>query len=336
MVNMRPLKFGLVGCGLIGKKRAKALVGLGELVACSDINLAAAKDVAILHNAQIYESWADLINHKGLDAVIIATQHNALPDIALHAIVREKHVFIEKPAAQSSERVLNLINASKKFKVKVHVGFNHRYHRAFVKAKQIISSGELGSLMFIRGRYGHGGRLGYEKEWRSDPKLSGGGELIDQGSHLIDLSRWILGEEFTDINGFATNYFWQMPVDDNGFLVLKTQQGKTAFLHASCTEWKNLFSMEIYGKYGKLEISGLGGSYGLEKITHYRMLPQMGPPETQSWEFPMEDNSWGVELQEFVQDILLDRQPSSGLADAYAVLKVIEKIYKDSGYDYYS
>ena len=125
-----------------------------------------------------------------------------------------------------------------------------------------------------------------------------------------------------------------MPVEDNGFLLLKTPKKQVAFLHASCTEWKNLFSMEIYGKNGKLEISGLGGSYGLEKLTHYKMLPQMGPPETISWEYPMADDSWAVEMAEFYEDIKLNRAPAASLDDAYQALTIIEKIYKDSGYDH--
>ncbi|MEK9702456.1 MAG: Gfo/Idh/MocA family oxidoreductase, partial [Deltaproteobacteria bacterium] len=192
----------------------------------------------------------------------------------------------------------------------------------------------LGELMFLRGRYGHGGRVGYEQEWRADVTKSGGGELIDQGPHLIDLSRWIFEEEFTEIQGHAQTYFWEMSVDDNAFLTLRTPTGKTAFLHVSCSEWKNLFSLEIYGKLGKLEISGLGGSYGIEKLTWYKMLPEMGPPETRSWEFPMADNSWSLEMQDFFEDIQQQRSPSASLSDAYEALKIIHQIYQNSNCDY--
>src|SRR5688572_8925875 len=169
--------------------------------------------------------------------------------------------------------------------------------------------------MFVRGRYGHGGRIGYDREWRADPIKSGGGELIDQGVHLIDLARWILGD-FEHVSGFAHTYFWNMPVDDNAFMLLRTRENRAAFLHVSCTEWKNLFSLEIYGKSGKLHIEGLGGSYGIERLTHYRMLPEMGPPETTAWEYPMNDRSWELEFAEFVEDIRLSREPRVGLVDA--------------------
>jgi predicted dehydrogenase len=193
----------------------------------------------------------------------------------------------------------------------------------------------LGELMFLRARYGHGGRVGYDREWRADPNLSGGGELIDQGAHLVDLARWFLGD-FVTVQGFAHTYYWDMPVDDNAFMILRTADDKAAFLHASCTEWKNTFSFEIYGRSGKIDINGLGGSYGIERIALYRMRPQMGPPETTIWEYPMEDDSWAVEFATFTEDIRTKRVVAPGLRDAVVVLRIIEQIYKDSGYDYRS
>jgi len=265
--------------------------------------------------------------------VVVATLHDSLADITRAAVEAGKHVLVEKPAARTAAELLPVMEAARRHGVKIHVGFNHRYHRALRKAREIVDSGALGELMFIRARYGHGGRIGYDKEWRSKPELSGGGELIDQGPHLIDLSRWFLGE-MTEVQGFAHTYYWDMPVDDNGFMLLKTAKQQVAFLHASCTEWKNLFSMEIYGRDGKLDISGLGGSYGVEKLTWYRMLPEMGPPETTSWEYPMGDDSWAVEIAEFFDDIRLDRVPSAGLDDAHAALEIVETIYGGSGYDH--
>jgi predicted dehydrogenase len=324
---------GIIGCGLIGQKRVKAL-GEGQLAACADINEARAKALAGNSGAKVFGDWRGLLALPEVEIVIIATLHDSLAEITLAAIESGKHVLVEKPAARNPvelERVMAAVAA--RHDVKVRVGFNHRYHRAFRKARELFEAGALGELMFIRARYGHGGRLGYDKEWRNKPELSGGGELIDQGPHLIDLSRWFLGE-FTEVQGFAHTYYWDMPVDDNGFLLLKTAKRQVAFLHASCTEWKNMFSMEIYGRNAKLEITGLGGSYGLERLTYYKMLPEMGPPETTTWEYPMGDDSWSVEMAEFYDDIRLNRQPAAGLKDAFEALKVVEKIYKESGYDH--
>lgn len=327
------LGVGIIGCGLIGQKRAANLGAGGHLIACADINISRAALLAQRFKSQALSSWQELLGLPEVDVVVISTLHNSLAEITLAAITAGKHVLVEKPAARFPEELAPVIAAAQNTNTKVRVGFNHRYHRSLQKAKEIVDSGVLGDLMFIRGRYGHGARVGYEKEWRADHKLSGGGELIDQGPHLIDLSRWFLGD-FSEVQGFAFTYYWDMPVDDNGFMLLKTPKKQAAFLHVSCTEWKNLFSMEIYGKNGKLEISGLGGSYGLEKLTYYKMLPQMGPPETTSWEYPMADNSWLVEMEEFYQDILLDREPAVGLGDAQQALIIIDQIYKGSSHDY--
>lgn len=329
----KPFGVGIVGCGLIGQKRAKALGRNGELVACADLDVARAESLARTSNAKVYRDWRELVWSPLVDVVIVATLHDSLAEITRTAAEAGKHVLVEKPAARNAAELGSVMEAAAKHGVKVHVGFNHRYHRSLRKAKELVDSGVLGELMFVRARYGHGARIGYDKEWRADPALSGGGELIDQGPHLIDLTRWFLGE-ITEVQGFAHTYFWDMPVDDNGFMLLKTAKKQAAFLHASCTEWKNLFSMEIYGKLGKLDLSGLGGSYGVEKITWYRMLPEMGPPETTSWEYPMGDDSWAVEIAEFFEDIRLDREPSAGLRDAQAALKVVESIYRESGYDH--
>lgn len=323
---------GIIGCGLIGQKRAKAL-GEVRLVACADIDEARAKALAGNSGAKVFGDWRGLLALPEVDIVVIATLHDSLAEITLAAIEAGKHVLVEKPAARNPAELEPVMAVAARHGVKVHVGFNHRYHRAFRKARELFEARALGELMFIRARYGHGGRIGYDKEWRTKPELSGGGELIDQGPHLIDLSRWFLGE-FTEVQGFAHTYYWDMPVDDNGFMLLKTAKRQVAFLHASCTEWKNLFSMEIYGRNAKLEITGLGGSYGLERLTYYKMLPEMGPPETITWEYPMGDDSWSVEMAEFYDDIRLNRQPAAGLKDAFEALKVVEKIYQESGYDH--
>jgi len=323
----------IVGCGLIGYKRAQSIKN-ARLIACADIDIKKAESLSKKYgNIPFFENFYQLFKEVEHDIVIICTPHNQLPAIIKASIVAGKHVLVEKPAGRFSSELEDLVSLVKQNKCKVRVGFNHRYHRAFRKAREIVNSGQLGDLYFIRARYGHGGRIGYNNEWRANPDISGGGELIDQGSHLIDLSRMFLGD-FNKAEGYARNYFWDMPVDDNAFLTLTTQTGQTAFLQASCTEWKNLFSFEIYGKTGKLDINGLGGSYGVERLAFYKMLPEMGPPETYIWEYPMVDDSWDVEFQEFLADIANDKDPSPGLTDAIENLKIINKIYKNSGYDY--
>jgi predicted dehydrogenase len=322
----------IVGCGLIGQKRSKALAG-ARLVACADVHRDRAAALAKPSAAFATDDWRAAIDRADVDVVVIATMNDSLAEIARAAVQAGKHVIVEKPGARTVAEIDTVIDAARANTRSVRVGFNHRYHPAVQKARELFDSGVLGPMMFVRGRYGHGGRLGYDQEWRANPALSGGGELIDQGVHLIDLSRWFLGE-FTHVSGFAHTFFWPMPVDDNAFMILRTAGEQTAFLHASCTEWKNLFSMEIYGRDGKVQVDGLGGSYGVERVTFYRMLPEMGPPETTAWEFPRGDQSWAIEFGEFLEDIRLGREPSPGLADARAALVVVEEIHRQSGYDF--
>lgn len=322
----------ILGCGLIGQKRSKTLAG-AKLVVCADVDEKRANSLAAgFTGCDATDDWRSAVQRDDVQIVIVATTNDALVETSLAAVQAGKHVLVEKPAARHVAELDGLIAAvaARNNNVLVRVGFNHRYHPALLKARALVDAGELGELMFVRGRYGHGGRMGYDREWRANPALSGGGELIDQGVHLIDLARWFLGD-FIKIDGFAHTYFWDMPVEDNGFMLLRTAQDQTAFLHVSCTEWKNLFSLEIYGRSAKLHIEGLGGSYGVEKITFYKMLPEMGPPDTTVWEYPRGDQSWALEFAEFLQDIRLKRTPSANLMDARAALAAVEKIYKDSG-----
>lgn len=323
----------IVGCGLIGQKRAKALAG-ARLAACVDVRRDRAEALArTTPGAIASDDWWTILQTSGIDIVIVATTNDSLAEVATAAVTAGKHVLVEKPAARHVAELDAVIDAARRHRRFVRVGFNHRYHPALLKARALVDQGAVGELMFVRGRYGHGGRVGYDREWRADPALSGGGELIDQGVHLIDLSRWFLGD-FTRTDGFAHTFFWDMPVDDNAFLTLRTARDRVAFLHVSCTEWKNLFSLEIYGRDGKLHVEGLGGSYGVERLTFHRMLPEMGPPETSAWEYPRGDQSWALEFEAFLEDICLERDPSPGLADARAALTIVEDVHRRSGYTF--
>ena len=328
---MTRLRYAIVGCGLIGRKRASTLAP-GQLVAACDTDLGRAQAlVTAIGQGVATSDPAEAIEHPQVEAVIVATVNAALAPLGRQAIENGKHVLLEKPAGVNLAEIEALAAAAHARGVCVRVGFNHRYHPSFRKARELVDAGELGPLLFVRARYGHGGRVGYDREWRADPKLAGGGELMDQGVHVIDLARWFLGE-FTEVAGHAATYFWKMPVEDNAFVSLRTAAGQTAWLHVSCSEWKNMFSFELYGRDGKLHIEGLGGSYGVERLSFYKMQPAMGPPETTIWEYPGPDDSWRRELEEFEQDVALRREPSAGLPSAGACLRVVEEIYRRSGY----
>jgi predicted dehydrogenase len=321
------MKIAIVGCGLIGGKRLRSLRPGDQVVALVDPVKERAQSLAgQARDAAVLTDWRAAVARPDVDAVFVATSNDALATVTLGAVEAGKHVLVEKPAARAPEELTPVIAAAERQGVCVQVGFNHRYHPAFQQARALFESGVLGPLMYIRARYGHGGRLGYDKEWRANPAISGGGELLDQGVHLIDLSRWFLGD-FPHVQGHVTTFFWDMPVEDNGFLLLRTAAGQVAWLHATWTEWKNTFSFEITGRDAKLHVEGLGGSYGVERLSYYKMKPSMGPPETTIWEYPGEDRSWHLELEAFAQAIEARRAPPVGLRDAQAALTIVRQVY---------
>jgi predicted dehydrogenase len=321
------MRFALIGCGAIGAKRARAARACGLAIAvCADPDGARARALADEFGAEVAVDWRAAAAAPGCDAVIVCTTHDALAPAALAALAAGKHVLVEKPAAIDVAQAEAIAAAARGADRVVKVGFNHRFHPAPTKAHAMVRAGEIGPILSIRGRYGHGGRPGMEKEWRCDAARSGGGELIDQGSHLIDLSRWFMGDLRLGYARLPT-LFWPTPVEDNCFVSLEAGGGRTAWLHASWNEWKNLFSFEIAGRDGRLGIEGLGGSYGVERLVHHRMLPGMGPPETTSWEYPFPDESWRAEIEDFVAAIRAGTRANGDIEDAVALHRILNDAY---------
>lgn len=321
------MNFAIVGCGLIGQKRASNLHDNKLLYAC-DVDINKSKLISEKHNSCVAISDLDIIcTDNKIDAVIVSVTNNQLFPVSLKLIESGKNILIEKPGSISVDELLQLKKSMEKHNSIIRFGYNHRYHPACIKLLELIKDESIGEFMFLRGRYGHGGRIGYEKEWRFNKNISGGGELIDQGVHLIDLSSIFLGE-FVYIDGHINTYYWNTNLEDNAFLNLRNSKNNTAWLHVSCTEWKNTFSLELYFKHAKFHWEGLGGSYGTERLYYYKMTEEMGPPDTEIYEFPKQDNSWKIEINEFISDIKLKRIPNPGIKEAINTLNVVETIYK--------
>ena len=334
MKNRKIFNIGLIGCGIIGLRRLENLPKNFRLIGCADPVIPLKKIFKKNRKLILTSNWKKLLNTKNLDAVIIATTHQLHTQIISECVKKNLHVFVEKPGGISAIKTEKIIQNLRKKKVylNIRVGFNHRYHPAFLKAKELIKKKLIGKILYIRAVYGHGGRLNYEKEWRFKKKISGGGELIDKGSHLIDLTRFFLGD-LKIISSKLKNFFWKMQLEDNCFLNLQNKNGSTAFLHASCTEWKNKFLFEIFGQFGKIEINGLGKSYGEEKLILYKMSKKMGIPTKKVFKFSKKDSSWIKELEEFYIDIVKKRISSPGLVDIYKNLKIINTIYKSNDHN---
>lgn len=338
------MRVGLVGCGLIGRRRAQVLREISDdvLVAVADIHRDRAAALAQEMGCEIATSWEDVTGRDDVEIVVVSTTNNWLGPISVAALRHGKHVLVEKPMSRTlaeAEQVMRAAAASPGTVVKV--GFNHRHHAAVRKARELVAAEAIGEILFVRCRYGHGGRPGYEREWRLDPEVSGGGELLDQGIHAIDLFRWFLGE-LTEAVGFAAGYVWVPPlreadgrgsraaVDDNAFALFRTAAGQIASLHASWTQWKNLFSFEIFGREGYLIAEGLGGSYGPERLTVGRRKTAGGAPEEQTMEFPPTDVSWREEWREFTAAIRERRQPLGSGHDGLQALRLVHAVYESA------
>ena len=319
----------VVGCGLIGYKRAVALVARGVPVrAVYDVEPAAAKGLALKlpGHPLVAGSLEEAVGAPGVALVVVAVTHAALVPCALAAVAAGRSVLVEKPGAATYAAITTLQSAAEEAGVTVRVGFNHRFHPALRRARELVSDGGYGPIMHLRGRYGHGGRIGYEREWRADRQQSGGGELVDQGIHLIDLTRFLAGDVDLAFAELRTDY-WDMEVEDNAFLALRCRGGAFAWLHASWTEWKNLFSLEVAMTRAKVEITGLGGSYGTERLTLYEMRPELGPPDTTSWEWPRSDGSWEAEIDDVLGDLAGEPAIGARLHDAAEALRIVDEAY---------
>lgn len=326
---MTGVPVAVVGCGRVGAKRADAIRSLPdvEVVATFDVDAGAAGALAAsFPRAEAASTAAAACGRAAGGLAIVATTHEALAPTAALALEAGCHVLVEKPGARRASELVAVAELARARGLVLRVGFNHRFHPAVRQARHLLHQDRYGDVRVIRARYGHGGRPGYEKEWRADRRASGGGELLDQGVHLLDLVRFFAGGARLLYASLPT-VAWDMEVEDNAFLHLGLPADGHAWLHASWTEWKNLFSFEIACRTAKLELTGLGGSYGPERLTLHEMGPDMGPPFTTSWEWPGVDASWRHETVDVLRAVGGEPGLGADAEDALATLAVVDEAY---------
>jgi predicted dehydrogenase len=252
MNNKTPLKVGLIGAGMIGHMRARAIAQVPELTlaAVGDARTEIAKHLAGDH-AKVYADGLELAADPNIDAVVISTPPVSHEGLAIAALNAGKHVLVEKPLAVTAEACDRMVQAADAAGVTLATGFNLRYARTTKLAKKIIAAGGIGELDHIRGFHGHKGGKDFGPAWIVDKNVTGGGSLMDNGIHVIDLTRFFLGDVQACM-GFATNHTWQKNgCEDNGFLLMKNAAGRIASLQSSWTEWRGYgYRMEIYGTTG--------------------------------------------------------------------------------------
>ena len=331
----QPLRAGIIGYGYMGQIRRRNIADHPDLelaAICDPFRLEAAAAL----NVPCCENWEDLVT-ADLDLVFVCTPNNLIPDAAVKALYSGRHVFCEKPPGRSLAdiqriRAAELANPG----CRLLFGFNHRHHPGITDAKAIIDSGALGDILTLRGVYGKGGGYDYNTSWRNDPAIGGGGILLDQGIHMLDLFRLFVGE-FSEVIGMRGIMAFDTPVEDNAFVLLRTHCGQLAQLHTSATSWKHTFRLEVGCESGYVTVSGLlskTGSYGRETmVVGRRPAPgeraALGNPREETIYYDA-DPSWDIEVAHLVECIRQNKPVEKGTSlDALRVMEIVDCVYRE-------
>ena len=331
------IKVGIAGYGKIGQVRATEINKNPhtKLVAIYDIK----EPESLCDGITFSSSFEELLN-QDIDAVFICAFNDVLADFTSQSLKAGKHVFCEKPPARTSEELKEVIKIEKETNLILKYGFNHRYHYSVIEAKKLIDSGSMGKMLWLRGVYGKAGSIDYHKNWRNYKEISGGGILIDQGIHMLDLMRYFSAQDFTHINSFVTTSYWDIESEDNAFAIMQSDEKVIAMLHSSATQWKHKFLLEMCFEEGYVNLDGiLSGtrSYAPEKLVVGRREFEdttfaMGKPKEDTTWFE-NDDSWKLEVEEFVNAILEKGTIQNGTSkDAFETLRLVERIYENSGF----
>lgn len=327
----------IIGYGYMGQIRRRVVEGMRELdLAGICDQYVTAEDVGEI--CPHYEDYKYAIDTVRPEIVFVCTPNRYSPDVCVYALDRGCHVFCEKPPGRDLTDVQRIIEAEKRHPgLKVMFGFNHRYHPAILEMKAIVDAGRMGQILWLRGIYGKSGGPGreFEQSWRNDPAISGGGILLDQGIHMLDLFRLFCGD-FPEVQGMLSTCYWNVSVEDNAFVSLRSSRGQTAQLHSSATLWKHTFRLEIGLGKGYLAAQGLlskTGSYGRETLTIGRKSDgaekgAIGNPREEVVYFD-QDLSWELQVEELVKCIREDLPvTSSSTIDALRVMEIIDSVYR--------
>ena len=328
------IKVGIIGLGKMGHIRAREVDKhpATVLIAGADPDSSRYSDFPA---AACSSNYRDVINSE-VEVVFVCTPNRYTPEIAIAALDAGKHVFCEKPPGRTTQDIEAIISAEKRNpKLKLQFGFNHRYHAGIREAKRIVKSGRLGHILWLRGIYGKSGNTGFEQSWRNSKEISGGGILLDQGIHMLDLFRFFCGD-FNEVKSMVTTAYWNIDVEDNAFALLRNNAGQIAMLHSSSTQWKHRFNLEIYMSEGYLSVNGILSStrsYSNETVTvacnRFDEGFAVGKPREEIIYFDT-NPSWELEIIGFVNCIQRDTPVPSGTSkDALKAMQLVYAVYQD-------
>ena len=331
-----PLQIGIIGYGYMGEIRHRTLIQHKNI----DLSMICETNKKILFDEQnitVVRNPLEVIE-SNVDAVFICTPNHLIPKLAIECLERGKHVFCEKPPGRTLEDIVQMRNAeNRNLGTKLMFGFNHRYHPGVLRAKSIVDSGRMGKIIALRGLYGKSGGKNFDKSWRNDFKISGGGILLDQGIHMIDLFRYFSNDEFECLSSHLTSSFWNVECEDNAFLTLKSKNDIVATLHSSATQWKHKFLLEMAFENGYINLDGILSStrsYAPEtmiigKREFEDITFAMGKPK-ESITYYEYDNSWELELKEFIDAVNGKSVINNGTSeDALEIMMLTDFVYKN-------
>jgi len=328
---MEKLKVGIAGYGVVGKRRHQYIDThpILKVVAVCDQSYSEKK---IIENGVIcLTNYHDLLK-ENLDILFVCLPNDIAADVTIAGLENNLHVFCEKPPGRNVEDIKRVIEVENKHNdLKLKYGFNHRYHDSVKLALDKIQSGELGSVINVRGVYGKSRIISFAGGWRSNRDVAGGGILLDQGIHMVDLMRLFCGE-FVEVKSFIDNSYWKHDIEDNAYAIMKDTKGRVAMLHSTATQWQHRFVMDIALTEGYMELHGIlsgSKSYGEEKIIIGQRDDESmnGQMQSNTVNF-LNDNSWRDEIFEFADTILNNKPVTSGTSnDALETMKLVYNIY---------
>ena len=334
---MKIFKVGIAGYGIVGKRRHQYINEHQNLCVTAVCDQSLSNDYQGFTGIDCFNNYKELLNTE-LDVLFVCLPNNIAAEVTIAGLEKGLHVFCEKPPGKDVEDIINVIATEQKHPaLKLKYGFNHRYHDSIREALTIIQSGELGEVINLRGVYGKSRVIPFSGGWRSKREMAGGGILLDQGIHIVDLMRLFCGE-FNEVKSFISNDFWKHDVEDNAYALLKDKKGRIAMLNSTATQWQHKFNLEITLTQGYIELHGIlsgSKSYGEEKIVIGKRDEKSdnGQMESKTIKF-LQDNSWKDEIFEFAEAVINDTPIISGTSnDALETMKLVFKIYyNDSGW----
>ena len=331
MTPTRKLRVGIAGYGVVGKRRRQYIDANPHLqtVAVSDITFDGTGTLA--DGVPYCHAWEGILAHE-LDVLFVCLPNDVAPAATIAGLERGMHVFCEKPPGRTVDDIRRVIAVERQHPgLKLKYGFNHRYHDSVREAKQILESGQYGPLVNMRGVYGKSTIIPFSGGWRSQRAIAGGGILLDQGIHMLDMM-CLFGGEFREVHSFVSNGYWRHDVEDNAYAILRNTDGVVGMLHSTATQWRHKFRLEITLRDALLELSGIlsgSKSYGEETLTIVERndgaVNGAFHERTTSY---LDDHSWKDEIDEFATAIAAGTPVVAGTsAEALRVMELVYRIY---------